>query len=95
MWLLQCVALSWNVPSLSPSLTASPSPQLLDTSDGAVTYDLIQQLATESNRYTARKERNLQRSCFRDILQTLEDGTVPDREIRFGAEMLTLDSWAR
>ncbi len=44
----------------------------LDTSDGAETYELITQLATESSRYTARKERNHQRARFRDVLQTLE-----------------------
>ena len=46
--------------------------QLLDSSDSAVAYDLIQQLATESSRYTARKDRNQQRACFRDFLQTLQ-----------------------
>lgn len=69
--------------------------QLLDTSEGAASYDLIQQLATESNRYAGRKERNTQRSCFRDILSTLEEGSVPDREVRFGVELLLLDSWAK
>lgn len=70
-------------------------PQLLETREGAASYDLIQQLATESNRYTGRKERNTQRSCFRDILSTLDDGSVPDREVRFGVELLVLDSWAK
>ena len=69
--------------------------QLLDKSVGGASYELIQQLATESDRYTGRRERNAQRSCFRDVLSTLEDGTVPDREVRFGVELLQLDSWAR
>ena len=80
------------IPPLSPVCT---SLQLLDTSDGATTFDLIQQLATESSRYTARKERNQQRSRFRDILQTLEGGVVPEREVKFGVESLQLDSWAK
>jgi hypothetical protein len=70
-------------------------PQLLDTRVGGESYDLIQGLATESDRYTGRRERNAQRSCFRDILSTLEEGRVPDREVRFGVELLPLDSWAR
>ncbi len=48
------------------------SPEPMDTSDGAETHELITQLATESSRYTARKERNQQRARFRDVLQTLE-----------------------
>ena len=44
----------------------------LDTSDGGEAYDLVTQLATESSRYTARKDRHQQRSCFRDVLQTVE-----------------------
>ena len=31
---------------------------LLDSADSNETYSLVEQLATESNRYTARKERN-------------------------------------
>jgi hypothetical protein len=69
--------------------------QLLETGVGVASHDLIQQLATESDRYTGRRERNTQRSCFRDILSTLEDRSVPDREVRFGVELLALDSWAR
>ena len=69
--------------------------QLLETGVGGASHDLIQQLATESDRYTGRRERNTQRSCFRDILSTLEEGSVPDREVRFGVELLALDSWAK
>ena len=44
---------------------------LLDSADSNETYSLVEQLATESNRYTARKERNQIRAHFRDVLQTL------------------------
>ena len=44
---------------------------LLDGADSNETYSLVEQLATESNRYTARKERNQIRAHFRDVLQTL------------------------
>lgn len=67
----------------------------LDSSDGSESFELIQQLATESNRYTARKDRNQQRACFRDILQTVEDGSVPNRDVKVGIETLSLDSWAK
>ena len=45
---------------------------LLDTRDSESAYELIEQLATESDRHTARKERNHQRSCFKDVLNTLD-----------------------
>ena len=44
---------------------------LLESADSCETYSLIEQLATESNRYTGRKERNQLRDHFRDVLQTL------------------------
>ena len=44
---------------------------LLESAESCETYSLIEQLATESNRYTARKERNQLRAHFRDVLQTL------------------------
>lgn len=44
---------------------------LLESTESSETYSLIEQLATESNRYTARKERNQLRAHFRDVLQTL------------------------
>ena len=44
---------------------------LLESADSCETYSLIEQLATESDRYTGRKERNQLRAHFRDVLQTL------------------------
>lgn len=52
-------------------LAREVDPDLLDSADSSQTYSLIEQLATESNRYTARKERNQLRAHFRDVLQTL------------------------
>ena len=46
--------------------------EMLESSDSSETYALIQQLATESNRHTSRKDRNQMRSCFRDILLSLD-----------------------
>ncbi len=45
---------------------------LLDSKDSDSAYELIQGLATESDRHTARKDRNHQRATFKDILNTLE-----------------------
>ena len=34
--------------------------------------EVIQSVAAESNRYTGRKERTQQRSCFRDLVAAVE-----------------------
>ena len=53
-------------------LVKEANESLLDTRDSESAYELIEQLATESDRHTARKERNHQRSCFKDVLNTLD-----------------------
>ncbi|XP_063216854.1 interferon-related developmental regulator 1 [Bacillus rossius redtenbacheri] len=55
----------------------------------------LRQLATDSHKYRAKKDRKQQRSSFRDILHYVEDGDPPDIQVRFGQEMLALDSWCR
>ena len=45
---------------------------MLESADSDRAYALIEQLATESNRHTSRKDRNQTRSCFRDILLSLD-----------------------
>lgn len=57
--------------------------------------DLIRELATEGTKHIAKKDLRQQRSSFRDILKTIEDGIAPDEVIRFGSESIELDSWAR
>ncbi|KAJ9593807.1 hypothetical protein L9F63_027549, partial [Diploptera punctata] len=55
----------------------------------------LRQLATDSHKYRAKKDRKQQRSSFRDILHYVEDGDPPDIQVRFGQEILALDSWCR
>lgn len=62
------------------------TPQLVET---------LRQLATDSHKYRAKKDRKQQRSSFRDILHFIEDCEPPDIQVRFGQEMLELDSWRR
>nr|CAD7445635.1 unnamed protein product [Timema bartmani] len=57
--------------------------------------DKLRQLATDSHKYRAKKDRKQQRSSFRDILHYVEEGDPPDIQVRFGQEMLALDSWCR
>ena len=46
--------------------------ELLECEESNVSYTLIQQLATESNRHTSRKDRNQTRACFRDVLLSMD-----------------------
>ncbi len=44
----------------------------MDLDEVDVACDIIQSLASESNRYTGRKERSQQRSCFKDMVSSVE-----------------------
>ncbi|KAF4520348.1 hypothetical protein B566_EDAN009870 [Ephemera danica] len=57
--------------------------------------DILRQLATDSHKYRAKKDRKTQRSSFRDILHFIEDGKPLDIQVRFGKEMLLVDSWCK
>ncbi|XP_064632666.1 interferon-related developmental regulator 2-like isoform X2 [Lineus longissimus] len=56
---------------------------------------ILKRLATDSNKYRAKKDRRQQRSSFRDILKTIEIGESPELSIKFGPEVLIIDSWVR
>ncbi|XP_072378592.1 interferon-related developmental regulator 2 [Diabrotica undecimpunctata] len=57
--------------------------------------ETLKQLATDSHKYRAKKDRKQQRATFRDILQFIESDIVPELQIKFGKETLVLDSWIR
>nr|CAG4641088.1 EOG090X0ARF [Eulimnadia texana] len=55
----------------------------------------LRQLATDSHKYRAKKDRKQQRSSFRDFLRAVEENEPPDVRVKFGSEVLELDSWTR
>jgi len=57
--------------------------------------DKLKQLATDSHKYRAKKERKQQRSSFRDVMKAIEDRDSPNVQVKFGREVLELDSWCR
>lgn len=57
--------------------------------------DLLRDLATDGNKHKAKKDLRQQRSSFRDILKTVEDGISPDDVVKFGTEYLQLQSWVQ
>ena len=54
----------------------------------------LKELATDSNKHRSKKDRKEQRSSFRDILRTIEDGSEYREKISFNTrESLELDGW--
>ncbi|EDW03093.1 GH11052 [Drosophila grimshawi] len=54
----------------------------------------VKQLATDSHKYRAKRDRKAQRATFRDVLRYLEEDISPEINIRFGQDALTLDAWS-
>jgi len=52
-------------------------------------------LATESSKAKSKKDRKEQRSSFREVLRGVEEGEPPSETVKFGKEVLKLDSWVR
>ncbi|CDW54671.1 IFRD C and IFRD domain containing protein [Trichuris trichiura] len=62
--------------------------------NNATTLVTLQQMSMESTKHIARKERRDQRATFRDIHAAIKDGTFPNFQVKFGSEILTIDSWS-
>ncbi|XP_028334793.1 interferon-related developmental regulator 2 [Physeter macrocephalus] len=56
---------------------------------------VLRTLATDSNKYRAKADRRRQRSTFRAVLHFVEGGECEEETVRFGLEVLYVDSWAR
>ncbi|XP_032504459.1 interferon-related developmental regulator 2 isoform X1 [Phocoena sinus] len=55
----------------------------------------LRTLATDSNKHRAKADRRRQRSTFRAVLHSVEGGECEEETVRFGLEVLYVDSWAR
>lgn len=55
--------------------------------------DALKELATDSNKYRAKKDRKQQRANFRDILRYIEEDIIPETHVKFGQETLYLEGW--
>lgn len=56
--------------------------------------EATQKLATDAHKYRAKRDRKVQRATFRDVLHYLEEDVSPEISIKFGRELLLLNSWA-
>lgn len=57
--------------------------------------ETLKQLATDSHKYRAKKDRKQQRATFRDILQFIEEDIAADLQVKFGKDVLLLDTWVK
>ncbi|XP_068109064.1 interferon-related developmental regulator 2 isoform X2 [Hyperolius riggenbachi] len=55
----------------------------------------LKALATDSNKYRAKTDRRKQRSIFRDVLHYIENEEFQEETIKFGLEVMYVDSWVR
>ena len=56
----------------------------------------IQSLSTDSHKYRSKKDRKEQKSFFRDILHTIEEGEEYYEKVKINSmEKLEIDSWAQ
>lgn len=58
-------------------------------------FDILKDLSKDSAKYRSKKDKKAQRSSFRDILKTIEEGEFESQTIKFGNESLYLDNWVR
>nr|XP_036850049.1 interferon-related developmental regulator 2 isoform X1 [Manis javanica] len=63
--------------------------------DAEALCSTLRSLATDSNKYRAKADRRRQRATFRAVLHFVEDGECEEDTVRFGLEVLYVDSWAR
>ncbi|XP_050533857.1 interferon-related developmental regulator 2 [Daktulosphaira vitifoliae] len=55
----------------------------------------LRELATDSQKYRAKKDRKTQRSNFRQILHYVEFDEPPNIQVRFGQEILSMNTWTK
>lgn len=63
--------------------------------DEEVLSEKLKQLATDSQKFRAKKDRRVQRSSFRDVLKYIEEDLTPSLTVKFGKERLHIESWCR
>jgi hypothetical protein len=68
----------------------------LEETLGEIDHELLeklQQLSTQTNKQVAKRDRSVQKSSFRDIVDTIEDGTSPEIKVVIKKNTLTFDTW--
>lgn len=56
--------------------------------------DLVNALATDCNKHTSKKDKQLQRATFREVVATVESGDLPSHDLTVGNRKLSVSGWA-
>ncbi|GAB0095872.1 Interferon-related developmental regulator [Sergentomyia squamirostris] len=56
--------------------------------------EMTKQLATDSQKFRAKRDRKTQRATFRDVLRYIEEEISPEINVRIGKETLVLNTWS-
>ncbi|KAG2218111.1 hypothetical protein INT45_002361 [Circinella minor] len=57
--------------------------------------DTLQRLSTDSNRRVNKQDRKEQKSAFRDIIKSVQEGTRPKQKLKIGGKSMLFRGWAR
>ena len=57
--------------------------------------EILRNLANDSSKHRSKKDKKQQRSSFRDVLRTIEEGDFETQAVKFASESLYLDNWSR
>ncbi|KAI9491503.1 interferon-related developmental regulator-domain-containing protein [Zychaea mexicana] len=57
--------------------------------------DMLQRLSTDSNRRVNKQDRKEQKSAFRDIIRSVEEGSRPKQKLKIGGQNMLFRGWAR
>jgi hypothetical protein len=57
--------------------------------------EILKNLANDSSKHRSKKDKKQQRSSFRDVLKTIEEGDFETQAVKFASESLYLDNWSR
>ncbi|CAF0777624.1 unnamed protein product [Rotaria sp. Silwood1] len=80
----ETIAVLYEIARDIDSIFAEPPESLLITLD---------KKANDSVKYKGKKEKRLQRATFREIYNSFEEGRSPEFTIKFGREVLEIQSW--
>jgi hypothetical protein len=58
-------------------------------------YSKLEELARDSSKSIAKKERSTQKASFRDVLASVKSDMVPELELKFKKDTVKFEGWAK
>eukprot|EP00842_Homolaphlyctis_polyrhiza_P003710 jgi/Hompol1/433/HPOL_000150-RA len=83
-----------NIDEICAQQDDSPNAKRYYSSHNELLSHLVS-LSSDSSRHRAKKDRTVQKSAFRDILQTVENNHPPSVKLKIKHEVVDCDSWSK